>query len=172
MVRFIIPVLVGIFLLSRQKVQAAPEVPIESALVFVPPTVNPPILRNDAAGQGHYGASRGNSEHGGIDLIAYKGQAVKSPIEGFVNRQLQVYSNDTKFIGCEIIGSGQYAAYKIKLFYMIPERVGFFVASGEYIGIMQAISEKYGHPMQDHIHIEVFKNNQRVDPTLLFFQNE
>jgi len=113
--------------------------------------VEPLEMRNDPSGQGHFGASRGRREHQGVDYLVEKGQSVFSPIHGTVTRSAQPYASDSKYQGCVIENDD----YEVKLFYMIPTKIGNNVKAGEKIGIAQAISEKYGGSMKDHIHIEV-----------------
>jgi hypothetical protein len=39
---------------------------------------------------------------------------------------------------------------------------------GDYIGVAQDISEKYGKPMIPHIHLGVRRNAEWIDPMPLF----
>ena len=134
------------------------------------PIVSPLIVRNDPAGKGCYMCRRGSRKHNGLDVLINKYEDIVCPIDGVMSRYLQVYQSDKKYIGCEIVGTGEFIGYKIKLFYMMPANlVGLNITRGEYIGYAQAISEKYpGQGMLDHIHIEVYYNNNRIDPAPLF----
>lgn len=164
----IISLIGGLALLKPKRSSAiGPGTNSGSTKPFMIPPVNPAVLRSDPAGGGCYLCSRsGGRKHKGIDLKVNQYQDVVSPIDGIMNRHLRVYANDQKFIGCQIIGTGRHQGLKIKLFYMIPaDYIGQAVRQGEYIGYMQAISEKYpGQNMLDHIHIEVYANNVLVDP--------
>ena len=56
-----------------------------------------------------------------------------------------------------------------KFFYVIPTLlIGQTVAQGKIIATAQAISKKYGSAMKDHIHVEVRKNNNLLDPAKFF----
>lgn len=150
-----------------------------SSAFFAPP-LDDLTLRNDNAGQGHFGASRKKKvngkivryKHNGTDYTAYKYQPVYSPITGQITRIAQPYSFDSRWKGCEIIGTGNYAAYAVKMFYMIPAIVPLYVIAGQEIGLMQDISEKWGKGMTPHLHIEVRKNGVLIDPAILFLNNQ
>ena len=118
-------------------------------------------LRMDGAGDGYYGAKRGSRLHLGHDYPCVKGQNIVAPITGRISRIARPYIRDEVYSGCEIVGQ----RLTVKLFYMLltPGFVGREVSQGEVIGVAQAISEKYGPPMTDHIHLAVTS----CDPTLL-----
>ena len=129
-------------------------------------------LRNDVRGAGHFGASRSNSsgQHNGIDLIATKGETVYSPIEGVMVRFSNPYASDPKFRGVLIRGTGIHQGYEMKIWYMIPSIVpNQIIVQGMPIGTAQAISEKHGANMLDHLHIQVTRNGKLIDPQSLFF---
>ena len=136
------------------------------SLPFMISPIENPRVRNDQAGRGCYLCSRGSRKHHGLDLEADEYQDVKSPIDGIMNRHLVVYRDSKKYTGCEIIGTGRHQGVRVKLFYMVPSNyVNQSIKQGEYIGFMQSINDRYpGQGMLDHIHMEVWINNVRVNP--------
>jgi murein DD-endopeptidase MepM/ murein hydrolase activator NlpD len=139
----------------------------EATPQFAMPADNATI-RNDGQGKGHFGASRGSRVHNGLDLLVKENQVIMSPIDGYVKRMAFPYDDDHRWQGVEIIGSGQHAQYAVKIFYFIPYKIGWTVKAGQHIGKAQAISKKYSPAMKDHIHIEVRKGNQLLDPAPFF----
>lgn len=119
-------------------------------------------IRNDAMGNGHYGASRGNRKHDGVDYLCNAYQRVVAPISGKVNRVIQVYKSDSTWVGVEIVGRRA----TVQLFYVkvTDGLIGQHVVAGDVVGIAQAIGKKYnnGGPamMQDHVHMRITS----VDP--------
>ena len=118
-------------------------------------------IRNDAMGQGYYGASRGHRKHAGTDYECIPGQMVYAPICGLIKRRVQVYKGESKWVGIEIVSKRM----TIKLFYVTidPIRIGTTVKCGEVVGLAQDISEKYGSAMTPHVHLEIVK----LDPECL-----
>ena len=127
-------------------------------------------IRVDGKGDGHYGASRdgGSRGHNGVDLLVTKGQPVFAPFAGTITKQAYPYSDDRKYTGVHLTRPD---GLKIKVFYMLPKPgiIGKAVNAGEEIGRAQAISEKYGAPMKDHIHVEVWNKNGTLDNPQEFF---
>lgn len=120
----------------------------------------------DPMGCGHYGASRGSRKHMGLDVVVSKGDTIYSPITGYVSRFPYPYASDLKYKGIEIIGEGEHQGLKVKIFYCLPTlSIRAKVSKGQKIATAQAINEKYGKSMTNHIHIEFYKNNINVDPT-------
>jgi len=126
-------------------------------------------IRVDASGNGHYGASRdgGSRGHNGVDLLVTKGQPVFAPFAGTITKQAYPYSDDRKYTGVHLTRPD---GLKIKVFYMLPKPgiIGKSVSAGEEIGRAQAISEKYGAPMKDHVHVEVWNNGTLENPEEFF----
>ncbi len=118
-------------------------------------------IRNDSKGQGHYGARRGRRLHKGTDYLSGKGDPVFAPISGVIARRVQVYADDTRWVGVEITGE----RVTVKLFYVViaPFTVGTTVDCGDVIGVSQDISEKYGDEMLPHVHLEI----TNLDPECL-----
>lgn len=130
--------------------------------------VTPQRLRNDPIGKGFFGAPRGDRKHQGIDLLANPGQQVHTPIPGTVVRYAAPYEGDGRFGGVLIQGSDEYAAYQVKIFYIKPSvKPGQILGMGSVVGQLQAISLKYGPNTLDHVHVEIRKDGQLVDPATL-----
>lgn len=133
------------------------------------PVVPDPAIRSDNWGDGRFGASRNGHIHQGVDILVHKGQTISAPFDGVVNRVAYPYADDLKWKGLEMRGTtnGPWAGYTVKMFYMLPDEslIGKPVFQGQPIGIAQAISEKYSPEMQNHIHIELRKGAQVIDPT-------
>lgn len=120
----------------------------------------------DPKGCGHYGASRGSRKHMGIDLVVERGAPIYSPITGYISRYPYPYASDLRFKGVEIIGEKEHKDLKIKIFYCSPTvSINTKITKGQKVAVAQAITDKYGLKMTNHIHVEFYKNNQRVDPT-------
>ena len=135
------------------------------------PIVPYPVLRSDSKGDGHFGSSRTGHVHQGVDIEVSKGETIYAPISGTVTRVVYPYADDFAWKGVEVAGSGTWDGYKIKIFYMQPDigLIGSFVDRGQPIGLAQAISEKYTPAMKNHVHVELRKNGQVVDPTQYIF---
>lgn len=123
----------------------------------------------DPLGCGEFGASRGSRLHRGHDFVVTPGESVRSPIQGRISRHARPYSNDTRYSGVEIIGSGPHQGLRIKMFYLAPGlQVGTTVKPGQAIGVAQNIATKHGQAMKPHIHLELYYNDQAVDPLPFF----
>jgi murein DD-endopeptidase MepM/ murein hydrolase activator NlpD len=122
--------------------------------------------KHDAWGSGAFGASRTGHSHQGLDFVAMAGESVLSPVDGVVTRQLWPYATDTRYTGLEIDGSGEWAGYKIKLFYVTGVKLGK-VAAGDVVGTAQDLEKKY-KGITNHVHVEVRLNGTLKNPTDLF----
>ena len=127
------------------------------------------VIRNDSSGQGHYRASRSGKvgAHEGVDYVCIKGEPLYAPEDCTIKRvAVQPYKSDPKYRGIEILTKN--TNLWIKVFYVIPDKslLGKTVKKGDIIGTCQAIKEKYGGSMQNHIHVEV-RTKQRGDAYLL-----
>ena len=116
----------------------------------------PPIIRSDAAGDGHFGAARGARTHRGVDYVCRPGYFVFSPISGKVTRLGYVYVNDPFWRYVEITDNRK---YRHRLFYVLPLiQFGELVVQGQIIGEAQNISDRYPdaeYPMIPHVHYEL-----------------
>jgi murein DD-endopeptidase MepM/ murein hydrolase activator NlpD len=135
---------------------------------FSPVILPRQVIRVDSSGNGNYLASRdgGTRNHAGIDILVTKGQTIYAPFDGKLTRIYNVYVGDSKYKGLEIVSNAN--GFKIKIMYCIAysDKIGFQVRSGEPIAYAQAIVEKYGGSMQNHLHVELYQNETRIDPTL------
>jgi hypothetical protein len=113
-------------------------------------------LREDPAGSGHFGASRGNRVHEGYDFRCKPGQIIRAVIAGKLVRAYP-YAGDVIFAGCRLWG----ADFMSKMFYFIPHDhvINEDVLAGEEIGIAQDILAKYGGGMLPHIHVALYSLN-------------
>jgi hypothetical protein len=127
-------------------------------------------IRSDAAGDGHFGAPRGDNTHKGVDFLTLPGQPVIMPISfGRIKRVAWPYKVNGDYRGIEIEGYDRGAGdVVIKMFYLVPFQLGSAIAEGTVIGYAQDISVKYGgDPMQPHIHLEFRKDGKLIDPEKL-----
>ena len=114
-----------------------------------------PVIRTDAAGDGHYGASRGNRTHIGIDYVVTPGAAILSPVDGIVTKEGYPYRGDMIFRYVQITDKDD---FRHRLFYstLLDVSIGDAVEEGQIVAKAQAISERYmGQGMQDHVHYEI-----------------
>jgi murein DD-endopeptidase MepM/ murein hydrolase activator NlpD len=112
-------------------------------------------------GSGQFGASRnqGRRHHKGLDILAAARAPVFSPIDGEIIREAIPYP---PFSGLLIRGTGEYAGYEIKLFYVDGLMCGPCKA-GMIIGYAENLSIKYpGIP--NHVHMEVRNGGVLVSP--------
>ncbi len=118
-------------------------------------------LREDPAGSGRFGASRGNRKHEGYDFLCEPGQLVKAVIAGRLVKAYP-YADDLSCMGCRIWGK----EFMTKMFYFEPydKLINEMVLAGEVVGIAQDISLKYKvdpkyKDMKAHIHVSLYKLN-------------
>lgn len=127
-------------------------------------------IRNDSQGNGGFWKSRlGGKYHEGTDLLSAKGEKVFSPISGTITRKAYPYASDKRFEGCVIYDDA--TKTEVKLFYMVCTKVGSKVNKGEQIGTCQAINEKYGSSMKNHLHIEIRVAGTLVNPEEIYKQS-
>ena len=117
---------------------------------------------SDPYGSGQFGAPRDHHSrnHRGLDIVANPGDAVLSPIDGDVVREAIPYA---PFSGLLIEGTGVYAGYTVKLFYVEARACGR-VAAGTSIGHVQNLQWKYPG-ITNHIHMEVRFQGRLLSPT-------
>ena len=126
------------------------------------------VVRNDAQGGGHFESSRGARKHRATDYVVTEGEPIFMPEDGIVERRAYPYGNDRRWEGVKIKG---YNGIDYKLFYFmpLPDVIGKTIKAGDVIGHAQAISNKYpssSKPMKDHLHVEMYKNGERINPEL------
>lgn len=110
------------------------------------------VIRNDAEGLGHFGASRGGRTHLGVDFQVRPGHEIVSPITGTIKRIAWPYKVGGEYSGLLI----ENKIFECKMFYFLPFKsiVGNPVLRGETIGNAQAISLAYPG-MFNHIHMQL-----------------
>lgn len=117
--------------------------------------VNPTGLgvRSDGAGDGKFGASRGDRIHLGTDFLSVAGQGVVAPIDAQYRRYVnRVYAGDPNYTGMEF----ETKDFKITFFYVSPSINHMeWVKAGQLVGLAQDIVAKHGEPMRNHIHMQV-----------------
>jgi len=125
-------------------------------------------IRNDAGGDGHYGAPRSKKlsngrvyrdKHNGTDYVYEPGEDVRAPATGFVRREAKPYAYEN-YGGVELICD----KFTLVGFYFKLDRslIGQTVQKGQGIGTAQDISNKYPG-VTPHVHWRV----TQCDPELL-----
>jgi len=117
-------------------------------------------IRSDAAGDGHYGAPRGNRKHNGTDYLCDPGQHIVAPIAGIFTRIAYPYPDKT-YSGLVI--EGKHLTVKMFYFDPLPDFIMLEIFQGQVIGVAQDISKRYGGLMLPHIHLEIVN----FDPAIL-----
>lgn len=119
---------------------------------------------SDAWGSGQFGAQRNKGErtHNGLDIVVKSGDKIYAPFRGTIIREAVPYKNDKSYRGIVVKGLGEWAGFEIKIFYTEGLLSGE-VKKGDVIGTAQDLTIKYPK-ITNHIHVEVTKNNQRIDP--------
>ncbi|MBX2809756.1 MAG: M23 family metallopeptidase [Cellvibrionaceae bacterium] len=119
------------------------------------------IRQCDTQGCGHYGASRKDRSHLGVDYIATVEQPVRAVHAGVVTHLGHTYSDDLRF---------RYIAIKtddkliIRHLYVLPfVSVGMRVEAGEVIGSYQSLALRYPG-ITEHVHIDVWVDNGTERP--------
>jgi murein DD-endopeptidase MepM/ murein hydrolase activator NlpD len=121
------------------------------------------IRQCDAQGCGHYGASRGNRKHTGVDYIADPEQPVRAVRSGTVTVVGYTYSDDLSF---------RYIAIKsddgvvVRHLYVRPnDRIynGAQVKAGEVIGNYQRLGIRFPG-ITEHVHIDAWEGNGTLTP--------
>lgn len=124
-----------------------PEKPMAEVDKILSPTGNG--IRSDAAGDGHFGASRdsGTREHLGVDLLSTAGQDIFAPASG----RFTVTGQTSAAI--------EFApGWKWQLLYIKPDKTlnGRFVNKGDIIGVAEDLSQIYNNPsMENHVHLQL-----------------
>lgn len=141
-----------------------------------PPVPNTRIRNKDDWGEGRFGADRTNPngtvrKHKGVDIVTTPGETVASPVNGTYVRPARPYADDPKYSGVMINADD---GSEVKVFYVEPApglKPGDKVEAGKTpIGTSQDITQRYPatakrRPITNHVHIQVKKNGQFIDPT-------
>jgi hypothetical protein len=117
--------------------------------------VNPTGLgvRSDGAGDGKFGAKRGDRVHLGTDFLSVAGQGVVACVDAQYRRFVRrVYATDSTYTGMEL----ETETFMLTYFYVSPSINHMdFVKAGDLIGLAQDIKAKWGDPMRNHIHMQL-----------------
>ena len=113
-----------------------------------------PIIRVDAAGDGHFGAPRGSRTHNGVDYCCTPGGFVHSPVDGTVTKLGYCYTDDPYWRYVEVTDD---SGLRHRLFYTLPLVLNDeLVTAGQIIGEAQDVSQRYpGQGMKPHVHYEI-----------------
>lgn len=116
----------------------------------------------DKWGCGHYGASRGDRTHNGIDIVCVPGDPAFCLNRGIVTKVGYPYSDDLSFRYVEITDSG----YRWRYFYVEPiVNKGDEVEAYTQIGAHQPLGTRYPG-ITEHVHLEVIApDGNYIDPT-------
>jgi len=123
-------------------------------------------VRMDPSGDGHFGAVRDGHVHEGLDVLATPGTWIASPVTGTYVGTGKVYRGDARFDIVALEGEG----YRVDLMYVRPFdflEPGVVVQRGQSVGVVQDIVAKYGAPMLAHVHVEIRKAGELMDPERL-----
>ena len=126
------------------------------------------VRGTDRYGSGKFGVSRdgGKRSHQGLDLVAFPGEKVLSPIEGIVVREARPYRDDPKYGGLVISGTGDWKGFEVKMFYVQGIKMGR-VRAGEVVGTAQDLGKKYPG-ITNHVHMEVRLHGLVISPASMF----
>jgi murein DD-endopeptidase MepM/ murein hydrolase activator NlpD len=128
-----------------------------------------PVRKADEYGSGLFGASRGKRTHSGIDYAMYPGSQVLSPVTGRVTKLGYTYSDDLRYRYVQITDEHQ---YQHRFFYVEPRVLpNSAVLKGEVIGISQKLGSRYPR-ITEHVHYEIKKNGEFIDPDLYHEEEE
>ena len=124
----------------------------------------PLVIRQDAKGDGHFGAPRsGNRMHRGIDLTAPLGTPVRAVRSGIV-----VTTGTHRGLGqyVELEHRGGWHSLYAHL-QDIDAQVGHRVRQGERIGTVGKTGNARNRLITPHVHFEMVKDGQPVDPSTM-----
>lgn len=138
--------------------------------------VNPTGLgiRSDEGGAGHWDAPRGHRLHKGIDFSTIDGQNIFSPVNGKVRN---FYGQTTGYPMIQIYPSNLNIGFDyIEILYAgAPKGIQLWsfrnITAGDVIG--KSISlQSLGYPnnVGPHIHLQIWRDGVRIDPTPFFFK--
>jgi murein DD-endopeptidase MepM/ murein hydrolase activator NlpD len=144
------------------------EIPYVNWQALVPPVdFRPLAIRQDAKGDGRYRASRsGGRVHQGIDLQAPLGSPVRAVRSGSV---IHVGSHRGMGLFIEIEHSGGLKTLYAHLGSAAVE-TGDRVKQGHIIGTIGKTGNAKHPWIEPHVHFEVARNGQRIDPATLGLQ--
>lgn len=121
----------------------------------------PPVRKSDKWGEGHFGASRGNRTHKGVDLACYPGSKVLCPVDGVLTKYGYPYGDDLSYRYVQITDA---AGRDHRFFYVETHlSIGVPVERGELIGKVQFLGGRYAD-ITEHVHYEVKQDGRYLDP--------
>ena len=124
----------------------------------------PLMIRQDAKGDGHFGAPRsGNRMHRGIDLTAPLGSPVRAARSGIVETT-GTHRGLGNYVELEHTG-GWHSLYAH--LQTIDVQVGHRVRQGARIGTVGKTGNARNRLITPHVHFEMVKDGQPVDPSTL-----
>ncbi len=134
---------------------------LEKAAIIV---VNQHSRVRDSWGGGQFKAQRdhGVRMHNGLDVVADAGEKIYSPIDGNVVREAVPYKDDNSYKGVVLQGTGAWAGFQVKIFYVQGEFSGL-VKKGSEIGVAQNLTMRYPG-ITNHVHVEVKNGTIQIDP--------
>jgi len=122
------------------------------------------VRGKDCWGFGHYGASRGERTHVGIDYIANAGDEILSPVQGEVTKFGYPYSDDLSYRYVQVTDA---QGVDHRFFYVEPldeHLLHSQVCVGDVLGVVQNIGLRY-KDITPHFHYEIkLPNGKHVDP--------
>lgn len=141
-------------------------------------------IRSDSAGDGHFGARRGDHTHTGVDFVCKPGGVVTSPVHGMVTKLGYPYASGYGGVSDPVaerpyryvqitVGDGVAQVKKHhRVFYIDPSvKLGQLVRPGNMIGSAMDVSLRYPKEEEDddemtpHIHLEIMlKGRMYEDP--------
>ena len=132
-------------------------------VAFLPPLLGQPlVVRHDLHGQGDFGAPRhGRRVHRGVDLIAPVGTPVRAAKGGWVVEA----KNDRRGMGNYVMlwhGRGLSTLYAHLT--RIDVRLGQHVRQGQTLGTVGKTGNARARDIAAHLHFEVHRNGEPVDP--------
>jgi len=157
---------------------------IKATAPFIYPVYNGIVRGQDASGSGRYGASRGNRQHFGIDLVTPTTQTITlyAPISGKITYGapygVAKLTNSGWNVdqGFTIYGQGgtEYEGYVVSVFYSVLNvKAGTLVNIGDPVAytiydMYSAYAKTEGkNGMTNHVHYQVKYNGKPIDPLLL-----
>lgn len=122
-----------------------------------------PPVRNDSAGQGHFGAPRGDRTHDGVDRYVAPGSMIVAPENGFIGRYGWAYAGDPNWRIVDFHGHRSGLQYRFFYCVAVGHRYGDRVEAGQPIAMAQDVRERYPNApdMLPHVHIELLDADGR-----------
>ncbi len=154
---------------DQQTVGARPQPDAPGVQVPRPEWVSPTgrgVRGCDPNGCGDFRATRRGRIHHATDYLGTPGQVVVAPTGGVVRRRGIVYREPHRQ---QLIVIDAESGHEVRVLYVQPYdqiRAGARVTAGQPIGIQQSLQD--AHPgIVEHIHVEVTRDGQPIDPETL-----